>query len=58
MLPKTEKIEIRVLKFSIITKVNLHTHEWLACATKLEPTSEETDTSVLYNMDSATTKRA
>lgn len=55
MLPKIEK-KIRVLKFSIITKVNLHTQECLACAIKLKLTSEETDTSVLYNTDNSTTK--
>ena len=57
MLPKIEK-KIRVLKFSIITKVNLYTQEWLPCATKLKLTSEETDTSVLYNTDNSTTKWA
>ena len=57
MLPKIEK-KIRVLKFSIITKVNLYTQEWLAWATKLKLTSEETDTSILYNTDNSTTKWA
>ena len=57
MLPTIEK-KIKVLKFSIITKVNLYTQEWLAYATKLKLTSEGTDTSVLYNTDNSTTKQA